>query len=86
MHNVRAHQFLAVAEKMLDGELSYRYGDLKDAFESLRKAVRLEDELPYDEPWGWMSPTRHALGACFLRVDMFQKPKLSFVRISSDTQ
>ena len=40
MHNVRAHQFLAVAEKMLDGELSYRIGDLKDAFESLRKAVR----------------------------------------------
>jgi tetratricopeptide (TPR) repeat protein len=66
MHNVRAHQFLAVAEKMLDGELSYRCGDLKDAFESLRKAVRLEDELPYDEPWGWMSPTRHALGALLL--------------------
>ena len=57
------YRLLAVAEKMLDGELSYRCGDLKDAFESLRKAVRLEDELPYDEPWGWMSLTRHALGA-----------------------
>jgi len=23
----------------------------------------LDDALPYDEPWGWMQPTRHALGA-----------------------
>ncbi|MDC3321235.1 hypothetical protein OAV88_01400 [bacterium] len=66
MHNVRAHQFLAVADKMLDGELMYRCGELERAFELLRTAVRLEDELPYDEPWGWMSPTRHALGALLL--------------------
>lgn len=23
----------------------------------------LEDALPYDEPWGWMVPSRHALAA-----------------------
>jgi hypothetical protein len=23
----------------------------------------LEDSLPYDEPWGWMVPSRHALAA-----------------------
>ncbi len=32
----------------------------------LRDAVALEDALPYDEPWGWMQPTRHALGALLL--------------------
>ena len=26
----------------------------------------LEDNLPYDEPWGWMQPARHALGALLL--------------------
>ena len=26
----------------------------------------LEDALAYDEPWGWMQPTRHALGALLL--------------------
>ena len=31
-----------------------------------REAVRLDDTLPYDEPWGWMQPTRHALGALLL--------------------
>jgi hypothetical protein len=28
--------------------------------------VNLEDTLPYAEPWAWMQPTRHALGALLL--------------------
>ena len=63
MHNVLCHEQLAVAEAMLDGEIAYRKGDHYRAFARLRDAVALEDELPYDEPWGWMQPTRHALGA-----------------------
>ena len=42
------------------------------AFRHLRAAVELDDNLPYDEPWGWMQPTRHALAALLLeqgRVD-----------------
>ncbi len=34
--------------------------------------MTLDDELRYDEPWGWMQPVRHALGALLLeqgRVD-----------------
>ena len=26
----------------------------------------MDDQLPYDEPWGWMQPTRHALGALLI--------------------
>jgi hypothetical protein len=26
----------------------------------------LDDALPYDEPWGWMQPTRHALDALLM--------------------
>ena len=36
------------------------------AFAHLRAAIALEDDLPYDEPWGWMQPVRHALGALLL--------------------
>ena len=36
------------------------------AFAHLRKSVELSDALPYDEPWGWMQPARHALGALLL--------------------
>jgi tetratricopeptide (TPR) repeat protein len=51
---------------MLEGELAYREGLFEEAFTALRRAVALDDGLPYDEPWGWMQPTRHALGALLL--------------------
>ncbi|WP_425839480.1 tetratricopeptide repeat protein [Streptomyces fractus] len=57
---------LAVAAAMLDGELAYRTGDFDQAFTDLRRAIQLDDTLPYDEPWGWMQPTRHAYGALLL--------------------
>ena len=57
---------LAVAEEMLNGELEYRRGSYDVAFAHLRRSVELDDALPYDEPWGWMQPTRHALGALLM--------------------
>jgi tetratricopeptide (TPR) repeat protein len=66
VHNVSCQQLLAIAEQMLDGEIAYRRGEYEAAFARLRAAVALEDFLPYDEPWGWMQPVRHALGALLL--------------------
>ena len=40
-----------------------------EAFAELRRAIELDDTLPYDEPWGWMQPTRHAYGALLLEQD-----------------
>ena len=57
---------LAVASAMLHGEIEYRRDHHEEAFAHLRNAVELEDNLPYDEPWGWMQPARHALGALLL--------------------
>lgn len=57
---------LEVARAMLDGEVAYHQGEYDRAFESLRQAVYLDDHLAYAEPWGWMMPTRHALGALLL--------------------
>lgn len=57
---------LGVAEQMLAGEIAYRQGRYDEAFTHLREAVRRDDELNYDEPWGWMQPARHALGALLL--------------------
>lgn len=72
LHNNRCIDLLDVAEQMLDGELEYRKENYDVAFAHLRKAVELEDALPYDEPWGWIQPVRHALGALALeqgRID-----------------
>ncbi|MGI9405127.1 MAG: hypothetical protein ACR2O4_02050, partial [Hyphomicrobiaceae bacterium] len=64
---------LTVAEQMLLGELEYHKGNHEKAFGHLRKAVELDDNLPYDEPWGWMQPARHALGALLIEQDQFEE-------------
>lgn len=64
--NNTCNDILAVGGAMLDGELEYRRGNIDVAFENLRRAIELSDNLPYDEPWGWMQPPRHAYGALLL--------------------
>jgi tetratricopeptide (TPR) repeat protein len=66
VHNNLVVDLLGVAEDMLNGELEYRKGNFDAAFAHLRKSVERDDALPYDEPWGWMQPSRHALGALLL--------------------
>lgn len=63
LFNNTGRDILAIGRAMLDGEIAYREGRFEEAFESLRQAIALDDGLPYDEPWGWMQPTRHAYGA-----------------------
>jgi len=73
---------LNVADAVLDGEIAYREAVLNEgkdpntfdkAFALLRKAVWLDDHLHYDEPWGWMMPSRHALGALLLEQKRYQE-------------
>jgi tetratricopeptide (TPR) repeat protein len=64
--NSTCQQLLPIAEAMLDGEIAYRKGEHDIAFAHLRRAVALDDGLPYSEPWDWMQPPRHALGALLL--------------------
>jgi tetratricopeptide (TPR) repeat protein len=66
LFNNTSRDILAVAAAMFDGEIAYREGRFDEAFAHLRRAVELDDTLPYDEPWGWMQPTRHAYGALLL--------------------
>jgi len=66
LFNNTSRDILAVAAAMLDGEISYRQGNFGEAYSHLRRAIALDDALPYDEPWGWMQPTRHAYGALLL--------------------
>ena len=66
LFNNSSRDILGVAEPMLDGEIEYRRGNHDAAFDHLREAVERDDNLLYDEPWGWMQPARHALGALLL--------------------
>ncbi|MEV4732371.1 hypothetical protein [Saccharopolyspora sp. NPDC049426] len=64
---------LEVADWMLDGELEYRKGNVDHAFASLRRAIELEDALPYTDPPAWLQPVRHAYGALLMEQGQFEE-------------
>jgi tetratricopeptide (TPR) repeat protein len=66
--NNKAADVVAVARRMLTGELAYREGRHEEAFAALAEGAALEDALVYDEPPGWMQPVRHAHGALLMGV------------------
>ena len=64
--NNECRDMLKVPDAMLAGELAYRREQYDEAFAHLRRCVDLYDGLNYTEPWAWMQPPRHALGALLL--------------------
>ncbi|GMH74668.1 hypothetical protein TrRE_jg11975, partial [Triparma retinervis] len=67
LHNNSAHGMLLVEREKLLGEILWHEGSLEKAFSVLRGAVAMDDGLNYDEPWGVMTPVRHALGGLLLK-------------------
>ncbi|KHO01363.1 TPR domain protein [Metarhizium album ARSEF 1941] len=66
LFNNKCVDILDVAEALLNGEIEYRSGNYDAAFAHLREGILRYDWLPFDEPWGWMQPVRHAYGALLL--------------------
>jgi tetratricopeptide (TPR) repeat protein len=64
---------LGVGAAMMAGEIAYRRGDHDQAFDALRLAVERHDTLNYTEPWAWMHPPRHALGALLAEQRRFEE-------------
>ena len=73
LFNNTCENILNVAREMLWGEIEYRKDNFEEAFTHLYAAVELDDALPYNEPWGWMQPTRHALGALLLEQNRVEE-------------
>jgi tetratricopeptide (TPR) repeat protein len=66
--NNTCEDVLLIGEAMMDGEIAFKAGRLEEGLGHLRRSVELDDNLVYDEPWGWMQPTRHALGALLMEA------------------
>ena len=64
---------LQVGKAMLEGELEYRKRHYGRAFDALRLAVERDDNLNFTEPWAWMHPPRHALGALLAQQGLFEE-------------
>ena len=71
--NNTAEDVLKVGEAMMDGEIAFKGGDVEEGLDHLRRSVDLDDNLLYDEPWGWMQPARHALGALLMESQEFDE-------------
>src|SRR6185436_11756649 len=50
------------------GRIAEASGDLAGAIAAYEAAIRLEDQLNYDEPPDWIHPVRETLGAALLRA------------------
>jgi len=59
---------VSIAELSLRGEIASANGNRAGAIAALRRAVAIEDKIPYDEPPGWHSPTRQSLGMFLLEA------------------
>ena len=59
---------LAIAAKVLGGEIAAKRKKWKEAIGLLEQAVKLEDALNYNEPPDWNYPVRHSLGAVLLEA------------------
>jgi tetratricopeptide (TPR) repeat protein len=62
------HQILTIAQKVLAGELAAKQGRIDEGVRLLRDAVKLEDQLLYQEPPDWFFSVRHHLGALLLEA------------------
>lgn len=76
--NNSAADVLAVAARMLGGEIAYRSGKIDEALTLLREGAALEDKLRYDEPPDWMMPVRHSLGAALMQAQRFDDAERVF--------
>jgi tetratricopeptide (TPR) repeat protein len=64
---------LAIAEEMMKGEIAFKAGRREEGLDHLRRAVELDDNLEYEEPWSWPQPTRHALRALLMESGEYEE-------------
>ncbi len=71
--NNKAVDLFKVADALLEGEILLREGRKEPGLAKLREAVAHEDQLRYDEPPGWIVPTRHALGTWLIKAEKHEE-------------
>ena len=63
---------LEVSSLFIAGEIALQREEWAAAAELLEKAIAIEDTLAFREPPQWVQPTRHALGAVYLKAGEFE--------------
>ncbi len=69
--NHSAARLVGVLANILDGEITRMAGDVPGAIAKFETAVKLDDEMEYDEPEPLPFPARHWLGAALIEAKRF---------------
>lgn len=69
--NDPSHRILEVSDLFVAAEIALQKGEWDNAAGLLEQAVEVEDSLSYGEPPQWLQPTRHTLGAVYLKSGRF---------------
>lgn len=72
IYYAKARDVLAVAEEMMKGEIAFKASHRDEGLDYLRRAVELDDNLEYEEPWSWPQPIRHAPGALLMEAGVYE--------------
>ncbi len=67
-----------LAYEVVAGEIAALEGNYNLAINHLGKAVKIEDELVYNEPSSWHIPPRQNLGAILLKAEKFEEAEAVF--------
>ena len=65
------HSAGLVAQKLLEGTIFEKTGDMKKAIAAYREAKDFEDALIYTEPRDWLIPTRHYLASALIKTNAY---------------
>ena len=71
-------KLLEIADNLLLGQIEFKNGNYEASIISLKKAVSLQDDLPYTEPPFWYYPTRQSLGRVLIEAGRFAEAEAVF--------
>jgi len=69
---------LKICTAILRARIADTHGQLAQATEFLREAVRIQDAMPYGEPPSWPYPIRESLGAMLLKQNSAAQAEATF--------
>ncbi len=77
-------QLLKIAENLLQGQIDFMEGDFEASINNFKKAVALQDDLPYTEPPFWYYPTRQSLGRVLMEAGKLEEAEAVFKKDLED--
>ena len=81
-----ASKVIELAELDLDATMAHVQKKDSEYISLLNKAIKLQDQLNYDEPPAWYIPLRIILGAALLEQEIYAEAEAAFLKTLNSLQ